>query len=571
MTDVTKTIISRIQQRRGLKQDLPSLRPGEFGFATDTNQLYIGADYSEYFNDYNKISRLENVAGAALSLNTITNHKLIRFTVPFHEFTVSAPSDTFSWYLGDVFTTANALNQYTNTAFTASTIDVFKNGDRQTGDTTEPYATGVNVNKDFKFNGNLSLSNHHIKFRSSLTVGDTVTVSYYNNTAVIDALTQPGYITLPTVSTKQGFYNSKNIPPSLYLEPELITVSETTGRGFIGVEDKHLLPFTFAQPQANSNLINLGNLFVQSSTIPGVNATIFLGNVDTLANLVSVFNAANTFLKMEKGLADTLYITLKENYYTQANTSFVLQAENSAANSVLHISLNTVFTPENDSVKAQLETWIQECIDDSNLNIFSSAVVGQAMSPTSGIATDTNFYQVSTSANPAELPPHDSKEEAVAFNQVINGIYILQDQATHRSGLVNIKTNIEIPTELTARESFAGTSFSSPFESVINGPGTVPGFALPTSPYNTYIVEYTMTISTGSPVSNYQRVGTMLLSGRRDMNGVAFTDTSTELNQIGGYMTLSASLDVNDNIVLTADTTLPAMTFRYIYRRWNSL
>ena len=32
-----KVIISRIQQRRGLKQDLPQpLRPGEIGFATGT-------------------------------------------------------------------------------------------------------------------------------------------------------------------------------------------------------------------------------------------------------------------------------------------------------------------------------------------------------------------------------------------------------------------------------------------------------------------------------------------------------------------------------------------------------
>lgn len=38
-----KVIISRIQQRRGLKQELPQpLRPGEIGFATDSRQVYIG-------------------------------------------------------------------------------------------------------------------------------------------------------------------------------------------------------------------------------------------------------------------------------------------------------------------------------------------------------------------------------------------------------------------------------------------------------------------------------------------------------------------------------------------------
>ena len=43
-----KVIISRIQQRRGLKQDLPSsYDPGEIGFATDSRQVYIGADTAD--------------------------------------------------------------------------------------------------------------------------------------------------------------------------------------------------------------------------------------------------------------------------------------------------------------------------------------------------------------------------------------------------------------------------------------------------------------------------------------------------------------------------------------------
>lgn len=34
--------ISRIQQRRGLQQDLPTLASGEMGWSIDTNKLYIG-------------------------------------------------------------------------------------------------------------------------------------------------------------------------------------------------------------------------------------------------------------------------------------------------------------------------------------------------------------------------------------------------------------------------------------------------------------------------------------------------------------------------------------------------
>ena len=49
-TETTK--ITRMQQRRGLKQDLPKpLRPGEIGFATDSRQIYIGADTKDAVSD----------------------------------------------------------------------------------------------------------------------------------------------------------------------------------------------------------------------------------------------------------------------------------------------------------------------------------------------------------------------------------------------------------------------------------------------------------------------------------------------------------------------------------------
>ena len=63
-----KVIISRIQQRRGLKQDLPHpLRPGEIGFATDSKQVYIGADTADNISKtYNKTVYLENTLGCLL-------------------------------------------------------------------------------------------------------------------------------------------------------------------------------------------------------------------------------------------------------------------------------------------------------------------------------------------------------------------------------------------------------------------------------------------------------------------------------------------------------------------------
>ena len=45
---VTTTKITRIQHRRGLRRDLPNpLLPGEFGLATDSQELFIGGDTSD--------------------------------------------------------------------------------------------------------------------------------------------------------------------------------------------------------------------------------------------------------------------------------------------------------------------------------------------------------------------------------------------------------------------------------------------------------------------------------------------------------------------------------------------
>lgn len=80
-----KIIVSRIQNRRGLKQDLPQpLRPGELGFATDSRQLYIGGDPANPNSaDYNAVSYFENTINSRDHTISIANNQLIAFTVPF--------------------------------------------------------------------------------------------------------------------------------------------------------------------------------------------------------------------------------------------------------------------------------------------------------------------------------------------------------------------------------------------------------------------------------------------------------------------------------------------------------
>lgn len=82
--DSNKVIISRIQHRRGLKQDLPQpLRPGEIGFAVDSRQVYIGGDSNHpNSSQYDAISYFENTLNAQEFTQSIVDNQLIAFTVP---------------------------------------------------------------------------------------------------------------------------------------------------------------------------------------------------------------------------------------------------------------------------------------------------------------------------------------------------------------------------------------------------------------------------------------------------------------------------------------------------------
>lgn len=98
-------IISRIQQRRGLKQDLPQpLRSGEFGFATDSKQLYIGGGLDSTSN----ISVAETTTSALAHSLGISNTRIIHFTVPHKRFllgTYDGVTTSSSWALtSDTFT-----------------------------------------------------------------------------------------------------------------------------------------------------------------------------------------------------------------------------------------------------------------------------------------------------------------------------------------------------------------------------------------------------------------------------------------------------------------------------------
>ncbi len=386
--DNNKVIISRIQNRRGLKQDLPQpLRPGEIGFATDTRQVFIGADPSDTISGgYNKQSIFETTVGAKDFTQSIANNNIIAFTVPFKKFhkgyfdgitkivswqpsanTTSTsnlkifPSNTLvtttavpnanitssvitltatpNAYItvGDIVTLSNNLttvlsinstgnsvtlasnltvttadtltfipnnlfNAETNLAFKAGDLLVNKNGSRLLGDSGNSTPA---PSYDFSFAANTSASNTHIlHFRTAPLSTEEVTICYYSNTAIIQAIegiTTQGYegnISLYNVGEKEfpSFYKEYSIPEYRQIPTSLITVSPTTGTGFIGLQNKHISVNADSGVIDSPTSLTLGNLLVSRSDWTGLsNVTVNASNLVFTVGSVPTYNVSGAY------------------------------------------------------------------------------------------------------------------------------------------------------------------------------------------------------------------------------------------------------------------------------------
>ena len=265
-----KVIISRIQQRRGLKQELPQpLRPGEIGFATDSRQVYIGADTADAVsNTYNKQVVFETTQNAQDLTKSLANSQIIKFEVPHIRFPKGSgnfnsatkqiswnPTTSSTYTISDGTTAtrtvfpanvtvpvsgnAASINQnLTNNPFNAENLTVTIGGEKQAGDTD---GVGASVNAAFDYNfisGSGSASDHIINFRSAPANSEDVSITYYGNTHVISLLTAAGAVTNGASTT--GFYVAKGIPEWQKLDHNNIFVNGEVGTGYIGLEAKHL-------------------------------------------------------------------------------------------------------------------------------------------------------------------------------------------------------------------------------------------------------------------------------------------------------------------------------------------
>ena len=343
-------VISRIQNRRGLKQDLPQpLREGEIGFATDSKQVYIGGNLQ---GENANLSIFETTSGAETFTKSIANTRIIAFTVPHKRFTKNVSgfdgiSKTKLWNItddtygssgltifnknisqvpvagitglatqsgtsftlnssnafisaGDIvtgdditgtvsvvsfnsgtssivlssnqsLTTANTLtftpnnikSVMTNELFRSTDVTVIKNNKKLLGDAGN--VTPV-ASKDFSLNTSTLGSNvHTLNFRVAPIQTDEISVNYYGNSAIVRALSNVS--TIYSGSSAQSFYSQYSIPSYRQLSSDYVRVSETSGKGFIGLEFKHLAVYEDGTTISSPNSLSLGTLLASRTDL----------------------------------------------------------------------------------------------------------------------------------------------------------------------------------------------------------------------------------------------------------------------------------------------------------------
>ena len=278
MAEDNNKIITRIQNRRGLKQDLPKpLRPGEIGFATDTRQIYIGADTSVVSDSYNKVAKFES--GLSISAESVTrslsNVQMIQFRVPHKRFprnTFDGTVDSVSWTptsnaiqgdssIGPVFATGETVftDISTNVAFGNESMRVVKNGTVINADTTGGGShNNISSGADYFFSaaGTTNSDVHKLSFRTRPTNKDEIGITYYGNADVWSAIdsnlndinpSQPTGVP-PFHVRLDSEWNSSNGTTSRlqhrFLNQKNIVLSSSTGVGYIGLSSKHIIVAT---------------------------------------------------------------------------------------------------------------------------------------------------------------------------------------------------------------------------------------------------------------------------------------------------------------------------------------
>ena len=585
MADENKIIISRMQQRRGNRVDLPQpLRPGEIGLASDSKEVFIGLDPAIGITKQNANAvNINNIVGGYSYTNGYLNNNFIRLILPSKRLSpgtfdgtsnssIYTPSSASNQTHGKtVFGTnvgaTNIVNIFDNAFFQSTDVTVTKNGTLLTTNATRTTANLLSSEFIISSDTNSKTANHTIVFGTQPTGSDDFTVTYYNNADIISAIVDSSSDSTIGSTDVQGFYQQyftgTNIPDTRKLSNAYILADHVTGTAFIGLEDKHLEVVAYSGTVTSpSGLTLTGNITATRSA--GTNLDIALSSYTTLTSVITAINNAssNTWLKASAE-TDTSW-TLCSTDGSEFNVT--------AIDSDLNIATGNR-TKAIDSIKGKLEAWVSNAIASTSFNMFTSAQI-KGTKYNSGATNIENYANVTASSDALSVTFTGNKE-AENFSYISNRLYFANADADV-TGLTNVKSNQRLLTNDDYDLLLSGSADSGYTAQTVSLTAGEVGKVVDTfeaTVYDSAIIEYSVKAVGASASDGYSRTGTLQVTGDTGLADAALVDNGVVIdNNFTGTVDFTASMN-SGTIEVKATNTLAsggnrAATIKYLVRKW---
>ena len=586
MADENKIIISRMQQRRGNRVDLPQpLRPGEIGLASDSKEVFIGLDPSIGITKQNANSiNINNVVGGYSYASGYLDNNVIRIILPSKRLSpgtfdgtsnssVYTPSSSSNQTHGKtVFGTAvgstSVVNVFDNAFFQSTDLTVTKNGTLLSTNSVRTTANLLSNEYIVSSETNSKTGNHTITFGTQPTGSDDFTVSYYDNVDIISAIVDSSSDNTIGSTDIQGFYQQyftgTNIPDTRKLSNAYILADHVTGTAFIGLEDKHLEVVVYSGTVTNpDNLTLTGNVNVTRST--GSNLDIDISSLTTLSSVITAINnnaTSNTWLKAAAESSN------KWNLYSTDGSEFNVVS----IDTDLSIATGNR-TKASDTIKGKLEAWVSGAVASTSFNMFTAAQV-KGTKFNSG-ATNIEAYTNVTASSDALSVTFTGNKEAENFSYIANRLYFANADADV-TGLTNVKSNQRLLThddyDLLLSGS-ADSGYTAQTVSLTAGEVDKVIDTFEAAVYDSAIIEYSVKSVGASASDAYSRTGTLQVTGDTGLADAALVDNGVVIdNNYTGTVEFTASMS-SGTINVKATNTLAsggnrAATVKYLVRKW---
>ena len=569
-------IISRMQQRRGNRIDLPQpLRPGEVALASDSKEVFIGLDpeIGVTAQNANAVS-VNNITNGFTTANSYLNNNFVRLIMPSKRFstgtfdgtvnntTYKANSTSGQAHGHPVFNasiSANSVkNVFDNSVFESTDFTGAKNGAALSTNATRTTANLLN-NEFFVSSPADQTTNTTVTFGTNPTGTDDITLNYYANTDIINAFHDSGNI--GSTSTV-GFYQDKSVADYRQFNNAFIRSDYEVGTSFIGLENKHVEVFAESGTLPSPATMSLTDIKITKDST-STTSTVNLSSAGNLDLVVKAVNDANIFATATKVSSD--------KWYVAADEGFTISYTTAGDETLLSLTAQQ-YTRAANSIKGQLEDWIHGSLGDGSFNMFTAAEVGNKFNSS---ATRISKFTPSTSSDTLTITL-TGNQEAENFSLISNKLFGASANSSV-TGLTNVKTNQRLLTQDDYNVLLVGSA-SSLFNAIqkscpASTTTSIESFGV--VDVDSIIVEYSVKSTGGASGDGYSRTGTLHITGDSNISDASINDTGTVLsNGYSGVFDFTVAYNSGTStITLSAansltDGTPRAATVKYLVRKW---